>query len=77
MYSAPSRQVFLSLLRQIRRDAGLRQQDVAVQLGVPQSFVSKYESGERRLDIMELRSICVACRTTLSDFVNRLEKALS
>ncbi len=40
-----------------RKDAGLTQQQVADQLGKPQSFVAKYEGGERRLDIVELVAI--------------------
>ncbi|HWC36039.1 MAG TPA: helix-turn-helix transcriptional regulator [Mycobacteriales bacterium] len=48
------------LLREHRRRAGLRQVDVAARLDEPQSFVSKYESGERRLDLVEVRQICVA-----------------
>ena len=66
----------LSLLRQIRQDANMRQVDLAERLGQPQSFVSKYESGERRLDILELRSLCKAVGITLGQFVSRLEERL-
>jgi len=68
--------VLLELLRQIRRDADLRQVDLAERLGQPQSFVSKYESGERRLDILELRSVCKAAGISLPQFVARLEECL-
>lgn len=64
------------LLRQVRLGAGLRQQDLAKKLAQPQSFVSKYESGERRLDLLELRQICAAVGVPLREFVERLENAL-
>ena len=64
------------LLQQVRRGAGLRQEDLAKQLGTGQSFVSKYESGERRLDVLELRQICQAVGISLIDFVKRLENSL-
>jgi transcriptional regulator with XRE-family HTH domain len=64
------------LLRQLRLGAGLRQSDLAEVLGAPQSFVSKYESGERRLDILELRQVCNALGIPLSEFVARLEALL-
>jgi len=66
----------LALLRQIRLDAKLRQVDLAERLGQPQSFVSKYESGERRLDILELRSVCKVVGISLEDFVAKLEERL-
>ena len=64
------------LLRRIRRDAGLTQEDLAAKLKRPQSFVSKYESGERRLDVLELREICSTMNVTLMDFVHKMERAL-
>lgn len=64
------------LLRELRLKAGLRQTDLAEKIGEPQSFVSKIESGERRLDVLELREICRALGLTLPDFARRLEKRL-
>ncbi|QDT23693.1 helix-turn-helix domain-containing protein [Gimesia chilikensis] len=68
--------ILLDLLRETRKEAGLRQDDVAKRLGRPQSFVSKYESGERRLDILELYDICKAMGLTLNDFVETLQAIL-
>ena len=48
---------FLDGLIQARKDAGLTQQQVADKLGRPQSFVAKYENGERRLDVVEFLEI--------------------
>ena len=66
-----------ALLRETRRGAGLRQQDLADRIEEPQSFVSKIETGERRLDILELREVCTAMGLTLTDFVELLEQRLS
>jgi transcriptional regulator with XRE-family HTH domain len=64
----------LKTLKTLRLEAGLSQAQVAKALGLPQSFVSKYESGERRLDLLELRAVCVALRISLRDFVARFEE---
>lgn len=48
---------FLERLRQARLDAGLTQEDVASRLGVRQNFVSKMETGERRIDPVELAEL--------------------
>ncbi len=45
--------VMLRLLVAARREAGLTQQKLAERLGKPQSYVSKYERGERRIDVIE------------------------
>src|SRR5437763_4012794 len=65
-----------ALLRQARLDAELRQIDLAERLGHSQSYVSKYESGELRLSILELRQVCRAVGISLEDFARRLERLL-
>lgn len=64
-----------SLLRALRIEKGLRQVDVAERLRQPQSFVSKYESGERRLDFIEVAQVCEALGVPLSELVRRFEAA--
>ena len=64
----------LRLLRELRTNANLRQVDLAEKLGEPQSFVSKYERGERRLDVVELESVCKALGVSLVDFARRFEE---
>lgn len=66
---SPRQKSLLLLLRKCRLDKGLTQEGVAEKLGVPQSFVSKYESGERRLDVLELEKVCQALGMKLSEFV--------
>jgi transcriptional regulator with XRE-family HTH domain len=66
----------LSLLRRLRTDAGLTQVEMAERLGKPQPFVSYYESGARRLDLLELRQICGVLGISLVDLVRQFEKAL-
>ena len=65
--------LFLELLRRARKDAGLTQQALAEKLRRPQSFVAKYENGERRIDVIEFvalaRALDVAPVTLLRRFV--------
>ena len=53
---------FCEVLIQTRKKNGLTQVEVAARLGTPQSYVSKYESGERRLDVVEFIAVCTALR---------------
>lgn len=75
-WTAKKTALFFWPYSQVRFTAKLRQVDLAERLGQPQSFVSKYESGERRLDILELRSLCKAVGITLEQFVAKLEERL-
>jgi transcriptional regulator with XRE-family HTH domain len=67
----------LEQLYRLRLGSGLRQSDLADKLQVPQSFISKIESGERRIDLIELREICLALGSNLKEFINEFEKALT
>lgn len=69
--------ILLKLLKKIRVDAGLRQVDLAKKLKVPQSMISKYEVGERRIDLLELREICAVLGVPLVEVVEQLENLLS
>ena len=60
---------FLEQLKQARLEAGLTQVDVAHKLQRPQSFVSKIESGERRVDVVELSELARVYRKPLDFFV--------
>ena len=50
---SPRQKQLRALLRDLRRRRGLTQTEVARRLAKPQSFVAKYESGERRLSVIE------------------------
>jgi len=62
---------FLKRLRRARQDARLTQIDVARLLGRPQSFVSKCEAGERRVDIIELEDFARVYRKPLAFFSSK------
>ena len=71
--------IFRNLLKETRVARNLTQSDVAKSLGLPQSYVSKYESGERRLDFIETTLVCEALGMSIEDFAaaysGRLAKA--
>ena len=64
------------ILKQARLDRGLLQADLAPLLGQSQSFVSKYESGERNLTLIEVEQICNACQLSLLDLIGRYLEAV-
>lgn len=70
-------EVFRSLLRESRMEAGIRQVDLARQLGVTQSFVSKSELGERRMDVVDLVDYLSAIQRSPTEFVDVLVRRLS
>ncbi len=61
---------FLHRLRIARQEAQLTPQDVAKRLRKPQSFVSKSESGERRIDPVELRHLAEIYGKPISYFLH-------
>jgi transcriptional regulator with XRE-family HTH domain len=74
---SPNHQHLCALLREVRREAGFAQAQLAARIKRDQTFVSKYETGERMLDVLELREICLALGVPLAAFIRRLERRLS
>ena len=60
--------IFRELLKETRIAKNLTQVEVAKSLGLPQSYVSKYESGERRLDFVETVLVCEVLEMSIEDF---------
>jgi transcriptional regulator with XRE-family HTH domain len=67
-------QSFLKLLVDARQNAGLTQVSLAKRLGRPQSFVSKYERGERRLDVIEFLEVARALSLDPVRIIHELER---
>ncbi|MBF6600354.1 MAG: helix-turn-helix transcriptional regulator [Dehalococcoidia bacterium] len=65
---------FRDLLVETRKRAGMTQAELAVVLARPQSYVSKYERGERRIDVIELLDITAALSIDPANFVRRLHR---
>jgi transcriptional regulator with XRE-family HTH domain len=57
---SPEQAAFRELMVEARKGAGLTQQQLAKRLKRPQSFVAKFEGGERRIDIIEFIKIVSA-----------------
>lgn len=64
-------------LRQARLDAGLSQTEAAARLQKPQSFISKCESGKRRLDFIEMKVVAELYGKELSFFDTDSEESHS
>ena len=69
--------LFLELLIKARKDAGVTQEQLARRLNRPQSFVSKCENGERRLDAIELLQILQSIGIEPIGFIRKIAKATS
>jgi transcriptional regulator with XRE-family HTH domain len=66
---SPDYRRLLRLLKEARSARRLTQEDVARELGWTQSFVSKCERGERRLDVLELAALARVYRRPLTHFL--------
>ena len=69
-------QCFLRELRRARETAGLTQSEVADRLNEPQSWISRVESGETRMHVIEFRAYCLAIGLNPREFMATLESAL-
>lgn len=68
---------FVSILIEARKTAGLTQQELAIKLKRPQSFVSKYERAERRLDVIEFLQVAKNLGLSAPSIISDLEHDLA
>jgi len=64
----PRYQILIKLLREQRLKSNLYQSELAIKLDRPQSYISKYENGECRLDFVDVYIICQALGLSATDF---------
>lgn len=67
--------LLLSRLIQARLDAGMTQMEVAQKLGKPQSFVSRSETGARRIDAIELKAFAIIYNVNLSSLLHGVKSS--
>jgi len=68
--------ILREILTNLRATAQLTQAQLSSKLNRPQSYVSKYESGERNLTLVEVREIAVCSGSTLPELVAAFEEEL-
>ena len=67
----------IQLFRRMRENKGITQSDLAQLIGENQNFVSKVETLERRLDVIELRTMCEAIGVSFPHFIKEFEKSIA
>lgn len=67
-------QLLVEHLKASRKDAGVSQAELADRLQDTQSFVSKIERGERRLDVVELMGFCEALEISVDQWLKEFMK---
>jgi transcriptional regulator with XRE-family HTH domain len=74
---APAYDKLATVLREERVQAGLTQVSLAEKLGKPQSFIAKYEAGERQLDVIEFLLVARAMSVPASRILRAIEPLLA
>ena len=69
--------IAVRLLREMRERAGMTQVELAEALGKTQTFISKVERGETRLDIIQLRTFLASVRVSLAEYGRRLDREIA
>ena len=64
---------FLRVLRRVREEAGITQVELAERLRQTQTYVSKCERGQRRVDVVEFRGFCKQLNVSIDDFMSKLD----
>lgn len=77
MYKDKRYTVLTNLIKGVRVENNLTQVELAEKIKKAQSYISKYESGQRKLDIFEIKDICNSLNINLVDFVQKFDEELA
>jgi transcriptional regulator with XRE-family HTH domain len=72
----PEHALFRKLLREARLKAGLSQEQLGQRVGLSQLLVSRSESGDRKIDVLELRAMCRAMDVPFVELMQNVDSAL-
>jgi len=72
----PEYRILLGLVRQARKDAQITQDDLAARIQAPQSTITKWETGQQRMDLLEFWSYCRGIEVNPIDLLQRFQDAL-
>ena len=73
----PEYRILIQCLKDFRIQSKMTQKELADKLGCSQSYICKYEQGQKRLDIIEVRKICSILGYSLKEFVQEYEERLA
>ena len=68
---------FLRVLKRVREEAGLTQAELADRLGETQTYISKSERGQRRVDVVEFRRWCAHLSVDYAKFMAELDREVA
>lgn len=72
----PEYRILLGLVRQARKDAQITQDTLAARIQTPQSTITKWETGQQRMDLLEFWSYCRGIETNPIELLQRFQDAL-
>jgi len=72
----PTYDLLIKLLREARISKNISQAELSNLIEADQTYISKYETLERRIDFVEVREICKALKIPLKDFISSYEEEL-
>jgi DNA-binding XRE family transcriptional regulator len=72
----PEYRILLGLVRQARRDAQITQDDLATRIQAPRSTITKWETGQQRMDLLEFWSYCQGIGANPIELLQRFQNAL-
>ena len=77
VYYDPRYRILVKCLKEYRYESKMTQQELATHLGVSQTYISKYEQCQKRLDVIQVRDICKCLGVNLQDLVRDFEDRLA